>query len=636
VRRAFLLALGLIAASCAPAPAGAPAELPAGRVGASIALLDDGRVAVVDPDAGSVSLLDPGTLDPLARIEVGGEPHALLPLGGRLFVANYRGGEVVVIDPASGTVQARRAVCAGPWGLAASPAGDFVVVSCEWSGSVWRLDPVTLAGGEVIAGLSRPRALVVVASDVIVADFTGGLVRRAPAAGGPLTASISLAPTSAPYRPALTAMTANLTTALVSARGQLLATHLLENHAGDRSSESVADDYGSVADDHPKINPSLSGLSLADGTLAHGGDEPVIYARYDGGGRVFSGPSAAARADAGRVLIAHESTRNVALVDLTATTPGARAIAAYAVGAGPAGVAVDTAGRVAFVDNALDRSVSRLDLAAPTAAGLTPAALTRTRPLPARYSPAALAGRKVFFDASDPHLTPSGVVACSTCHPGGGDDGLVWFIHTKDIPTKRRRTPHLANARASTAPFHWDGAEPDLPALVHATVTTLMAGDGLLVDGEAVAAYLDEIVQAPALPPGDAAAVERGRGLFASRGCAGCHAGPDGTDGQRHAALDPVSLSAGGRRHHRGRHAGPAGPLSAGALLPRRPVARPARRPHPAGRRAPPPGRRARARRGRRAPRLPADPLTLPSPAAGSCLPLARPLSPHCSLTISG
>src|SRR6185436_18738191 len=156
------------------------------------------------------------------------------------------------------------------------------------------------------------------------------------------------------------------------------------------------------------------------------------------------------------------------------------------------------------------------------------AALTLVRPLPARYSTAALAGRRVFHDASNPHITPSAVVACSTCHPGGGDDGLVWFAHTSKIPLKRRRTPHLANARSGTAPFHWDGAFATIPDLVAATVTDLMAGDGLLVDGDAVRAYLDEIV-APPVPPA---------------GCATCHGGPDLTDDAMHAVLDPQSLSA--------------------------------------------------------------------------------------------
>jgi mono/diheme cytochrome c family protein len=117
--------------------------------------------------------------------------------------------------------------------------------------------------------------------------------------------------------------------------------------------------------------------------------------------------------------------------------------------------------------------------------------------------------------------------------------------HTSNIPLKRRRTPHLANAHTGTAPFHWDGAFATIPDLVAGTVTDLMAGDDLLVDGDSVRAYLDEIVAAPVPPPGDAAAIARGQAIFASEaaGCATCHSGPDFTDGAMHAVLDPESLS---------------------------------------------------------------------------------------------
>ncbi len=172
--------------------------------------------------------------------------------------------------------------------------------------------------------------------------------------------------------------------------------------------------------------------------------------------------------------------------------------------------------------------------------------LTAVRPLPATYSFAALAGRRLFHDATNPHVTPSGVVACSTCHPGGGDDGLVWFVHTSDIPLKRRRTPNLADAHTGTAPFHWNGQFATIPDLVDSTVVDLMAGDGLLIDGSTVTAFIDEIVAAPLPPPPDAAAVARGSVLFnaAPAGCATCHSGADFTDDLFHAVLDPMSLHA--------------------------------------------------------------------------------------------
>ncbi len=454
--------LALAAVGCTSSEALSPVPLAAGRVGASIAVLADGDVAVVDPDQGSVSILDPGTLAPKATISVGDEPRALLELAsGTILVTTHRGGEVVAIDPHAGTVKARRAVCAGPWGLAAAPDGGSVVVACEWEGSVVRIDPETLAPTTLARGLSRPRAVATLADEVWAAGFTGGVLQRVD--GGGAGPAISLVPRAAPYRPALTQMTANLASAVLPAFGRLYVAHELVNHTGETSAEKVAEDYGSVVDGNPKINPAVSAIDASSGLGLGASDPPALYARYDGGARAFNGPSALAAFGDRYLLVADLSTADVAVLDTTATSPDERVVGSFAVGAGPSGVAVDAAGRFAFVDNALDGSVSRLDLRASfsAAAPRFAATLTATRPLPEPYSFAALAGRRLFHDATNPHVTPSAVVACSTCHPGGGDDGLVWFIHTPQSRssaaarrTSRTRTrgPRPSTGTASSRP----------------------------------------------------------------------------------------------------------------------------------------------------------------------------------------
>jgi YVTN family beta-propeller protein len=516
-----------------------------GAVSSSIVLLPSGDVAVVDPDQGSVSVLDPATLDVRRSIAVGDEPRALLVTrAGVLLGTVRRTGEVVRLDPERGAVIDRARICDGPFGLAESPDGVFVAVACEWDGTLRRLDPRSLATTVVASGLSRPRAVAVVGGDVLVAGMTGGEVERLPASGA--ATRRSLVPTESAYRPALTTMTANLAEALLPAGDALYVAHELVNHGGDVGTEKVADDYGSVLDGNPKINPAVTALALTSSDLAPLADRPVTYAAFDGGPRGFNGPAALAAFDR-YLLVVHRSSNNVAVIDPFAATSEARVVGSYKVGPGPAGIAVDAGHRVAFVDNAFDGSVSRLELnqgfsaAAPAFA----AALTKVRALPRVYSQIALEGRKLFYDATNPHVTPSGVVACATCHPGGGDDGLVWFMHTDRIPLKRRRSPDLANAHTGTAPFHWDGQFATMADLARATMTDLMAGDGLLVDVDSVAAFLDEIVRAPALTPADPAAVSRGQALYESAavGCATCHPGPLFTDGQLHAVLSPVSLS---------------------------------------------------------------------------------------------
>ena len=524
-------------------PSGAP-----GVVGSSIALVLGGtRVAVVNPDQGSVSLLDPGSLRLLSTVDVAkaGEPHTLLEVTRdgqkELFVASSRTGEVVSLDLSKGTVLRRTHVCAGPYGLAASPDGSWVAVSCEWDGSVQKLEVTSGKVSPLATGLRRPRALAVVGASVWVADFVGGLVHEVPASGAGVTSlavGTSLVPAAASYRPALTKMTANLASAMAPAFGALYVSHVLENNTGEDTGEPEASDYGSVTSTNPKINPSVTLL---------GGGEPVTYAQFDGGSRVYSGPSALASFGSRYLLVAHVSTANVAVLDTQATTPETRAVGSFSVGFGPSGLAVDEAHHVAYVDNALDLSVSRIDLTQGFAspAPLLSASATLVRELPSPFSADALAGRRLFFDATNPHITPSGVVACASCHPGGGDDGLVWFIHTPNIPLKRRRTPHLANAKSGSAPFHWNGQYATMGDLVEGTMTNLMAGDGLLVDVSTMQPYLDEAVLAPVLPAVDAASVTRGDALFhaAPMKCAGCHEGALLTDDLLHTVLSPMSLT---------------------------------------------------------------------------------------------
>ena len=531
----FGITLSVVVAGCGP-----PTPLAMGRVGSSIALVGS-HIAVVNPDQDSVTLLDPDTLDEIQTIPVGSksgaEPHALVATSdGRLIVTLHRTGEIQLIDPSGSRSIGPVALCPGASGLALTPDGLNVYVACEWAGNFVELGTSDLRVGADLSPLflTRPRVVACVGDDVVVGHFTGGAVDRFTNGGNTTTGILPRGPT---YRPALTSMTANLITAMVPVDGKILVAHELVNNTGDTTSEKVADDYGSVTDGNPKINPAVTALDPANGFLPFV-SLPVIYASFDGGSKVFNGPSAIADAGHGLALVTHISTGNVALIDTNATTVDARVKVTFLTGAGASGVAVDLTRNIAWVDNAFDYSVTRIDLTNKTT-------MTRVRNLVSPYSPAALAGRKIFHDASNPHITPSGVVACSTCHPAGGDDGLVWFVHTSKIPLKRRRTPNLANSHSQTAPFHWDAQFPDMPTLARSTITDLMAGDDLLVDVNSIQAYIDEIVKAPIPPAGDPNAIARGQALFmsATTQCATCHPPPDFTDRMKHTVLNPNSLT---------------------------------------------------------------------------------------------
>jgi cytochrome c peroxidase len=231
------------------------------------------------------------------------------------------------------------------------------------------------------------------------------------------------------------------------------------------------------------------------------------------------------------------------------------------VAVGASGIVLSDDGRTAWVDLAFDHAVARLDLpeqlgepsptllAEPTLL-IEPTAV-RARPVgPTQLSSEALAGRRVFHDATDVHLTPSGVVTCASCHPGGGDDGRTWRIGTLEIPSKLRRTPALQGLVDGAKPFHADAGFDSLAALTTDTIRQLMAGDALLVDAGSVSTYLSELAPDPAPYGLDPAAVERGRVLFESPelSCATCHTGASGSDGRTHVVdprpSDPDALAA--------------------------------------------------------------------------------------------
>jgi cytochrome c peroxidase len=188
-------------------------------------------------------------------------------------------------------------------------------------------------------------------------------------------------------------------------------------------------------------------------------------------------------------------------------------------------------------------------------------------------------GERLFFS---PRLSGTGGVLCASCHEPwrAYSDGSRRGI---GVEIADRNTQSVANVRLNRW-FGWDGANDNLwaqsirPLLARremrssaAHVAALMRGDpdlsllyrkafgapppandeALLVDvGKALAAYLETLVTGPtpfddfrdALARGDLAAAaryplqaQRGLRIFIGKGrCAGCHAGPNFSDGAFH------------------------------------------------------------------------------------------------------
>jgi DNA-binding beta-propeller fold protein YncE len=485
-------------------------------------------VWVTSPDDDAVVELAREGGEELRRVHVEGGPSALAWVGPRLVVTHDRDTELSVLEPSVSDptqVEVRRIAtpCGGTAGVVADAA--LAWVACPNDDRVVGLEPETgrLARTLVVEG--RPTGLARRDATLFVAAARRGAIVAVDLAS---EAQREMAPVLAPGVAA-----SQLSSIAIAPSGGVHALYQRVEADADRERDPRAGGYGDVRDGAPRIEPRVNGPC---------GDR---YARFDGGPLAMSGPSAVA-VRGGLLWITHLSTDNVVLARCD-EEGGARegsleVIATFRVGRAPRGLALTDDGRTAFVDVGFDWALARLDAPSdPTSSVLTPTFARRRERGAAFLSDEALRGRSAFFDAVDTHLTPSGVVTCGTCHPYGGEDGLSWFFHTTGVPRKLRRTPPAWGARAALAPFHWDGEFRDGALLSQTTTRELMQGDGLLVDFDAIAAFMRELPPPPPRPILDAAAYARGEAVFVRAGCGDCHLEPLRTDGILHTILAPTS-----------------------------------------------------------------------------------------------
>ncbi len=126
------------------------------------------------------------------------------------------------------------------------------------------------------------------------------------------------------------------------------------------------------------------------------------------------------------------------------------------------------------------------------------------------------------------HSNSGAGVACACCHAEGGEDGHTWQFEGLGP----RRTPSLRGTAAHTEPFHWDGSQKDMSDIVTHVFEERMSGPTL--PPEHVSALTHFVYALPAPPPihGMDDSAQRGKGLFESHGCSGCHGGPMLTNNQ--------------------------------------------------------------------------------------------------------
>ncbi len=123
------------------------------------------------------------------------------------------------------------------------------------------------------------------------------------------------------------------------------------------------------------------------------------------------------------------------------------------VGAVPRGMALQESASIAWVFNAVDNTVSKIN----TNSFAVASTIALSDPTPPIYKK----GRIAFNTA---RASSNGTFSCASCHADGHTDQLLWVLDTPHIVGADQIEPRLSQTLRGlrgTAPYHWDGVPGD-------------------------------------------------------------------------------------------------------------------------------------------------------------------------------
>ncbi len=486
----------------------------------------------------------------------------LSPDGARLYIVCQGSDSLLALDTRTRQVMARVKVGHKPRGIALSPDARTVYVSNSWSDTVSEVDAAsfkvrrTLKAGWCPVGLTTDRTgktLYVansIGDDISLIDLsTGEETKRFRTRHYPEQVALSrdgrrvyvsnILPLPAPYDqpPVSEILVINAEKQTVAER--VLVPGVIElRHIAEAPARMGG--YLLVPFVRPKnLGPLIQvgqGWVLTHGmavvrpsavSATQGGKSQVTEVLLDDIDYYFAGNEGVAFTPDGRQALVTAAQANVVSVvdtvrlarrlreapaeELADRLDSAQTFVAYRLPTGhsPTSVEVAPDGRVAYIANRLDDSLTVVDLARRRVAGTVdlggPKEITLLR-----------RGEQLFNSAK---YCFQGQFACATCHPNSHLDGLAWNLETPQLGRDRVANRTLRGVR-DTAPYKWSGKNPDLATQCGPRIAKfLFRSEGFNTQElEALLTYLNNIPLAPnrhLAPDGQLTeAQERGKVIF--------------------------------------------------------------------------------------------------------------------------
>jgi hypothetical protein len=533
--------------------------------GGTLRIMADGTTAIAaDPDRDQLYVVDLAKRSVSFTIELlpGDEPgRVVLDGAGRAHVALRHGGALVTIDPAAGTILARRDVCAAPRGLAYEAATDLVHVACADG----QLVSLPSAGGaatrtvqldsdlrDVIVEGGRLHVTRFRSAEVLTLDANGAITSRQapPAFRSASTRGGELFTPSVAWR-AMEMPTGGVV--MVHQRGlmddvQPVAGGYGSSMFGNGQCDSIVQTAVTVVapGQKPQSGPAMAGMVIpADMAVSADGSRVAIIAA--GNATNSESPSGPPRMPRVFVTQMNDATDQVIgctndgqhgpCLPASGAFPTPAVVSGAAGGSGQSsvpntcGTSTDAGGSsdatvpqvvgqpisVSFIGNGdvVVQSREPAVLSLPGGAPITLSAVSRSD-----------TGHELF------HANAGSGIACASCHAEGTEDGRTWTFACEGT----RRTQSLQIGLKGTEPFHWGGDEMDFTQLVNDVFVGRMSGPPLSTDQiGATLNWIDAQPRRTHTMPTDTAAIARGKAIFndgAHGACSTCHSGPSLTNNQ--------------------------------------------------------------------------------------------------------
>jgi YVTN family beta-propeller protein len=432
------------------------AEKPRYKTPRNLTLSPNGQELFLACEASnSVIVVDTTTLKKVAEIPVGHKPDdvTVSPDGSRLYVSNQYDDAVGVIDLANRKVIATVPVGGEPHGLLTDRSGKTLYVVNRTSDSISVLDTASLKEVKRLTASRSPWSLAL-SPDGARICVTNNLSR--------------LVQFRTPSLSEITVIDAE--TATVEDRPVVPGANLLQGIDWHPSGEYALFTHTRTKNLVP-MTRLLQGWTITNGLGILWKDNRVDQVLLDEPGMCFPDPTDLAITPDGRfALVTSSSTDRVAVVDLarlTALVKGSTdeertrvlpnhlgkateyVVAQIPTKTCPRGIAIDRAGKKAYVANSLDDSVTVIDVPALRAVGQIdlggPREISQAR-----------FGERIFNRATN---TFHRQFSCHTCHPDGHIDGLTYDTEPDGIangPVDNRTLRGILD----TAPFKWEGTNP--------------------------------------------------------------------------------------------------------------------------------------------------------------------------------